>query len=56
MSEDRELSARDRARVASRAQAEAHRALREKYPEDYTRAYQEAKDRLTEEARRRGAV
>lgn len=39
-----------RAKIASKAQALAHRALREKYPGVYRKAYQTAKDELTEQA------
>lgn len=45
-----ELPPAVRAKIASKAQAEAHRVLREKYPEDYKRAYQQEKDRLTARA------
>lgn len=49
-----ELDPKQRARIASQAQAAAHRALREKYPEDYREAYQAAKQELTEREERGG--
>ena len=45
-----ELDAAARARIASRAQAQAHRELREAHPDEYQRAYQRAKRELTAQA------
>jgi vacuolar-type H+-ATPase subunit E/Vma4 len=45
-----ELTREQKARIASRAQAEAHRALREARPDEYSEAYQAAKERLEQEA------
>ncbi len=45
-----ELTAAARAKIASRAQAAAHRKLREDNPEAYQEAYQAEKDKLTEAA------
>ena len=36
-----------KAQIASKAQAAAHRELRERYPDDYRGAYQQEKERLT---------
>lgn len=43
-----EKSRREKARIASKAQARAHRALREAHPDEYRDEYQRAKDELTE--------
>jgi hypothetical protein len=48
-----DLDPKERAKIASRAQAAAHKVLREKYPQDYRDAYQSAKDEMTERAERR---
>ena len=37
------------AQIASKAQARAHKKLRDKHPEEYSKAYQAAKTELTEE-------
>ena len=47
MNDDKDLTADQRAKIASRAQALAHKALREAHPEEYREAYQEAKRRLS---------
>jgi hypothetical protein len=49
-----ELDTRAKARIASQAQAAAHKELRENHPEEYKDAYQRAKDQLTERAERGG--
>lgn len=46
-----ELTRETRAVIASKAQAEAHKALRRRHKDEYDAEYAEAKDRLTEEAR-----
>jgi vacuolar-type H+-ATPase subunit E/Vma4 len=46
MTEDKERDRAERARIASKAQALAHKALREKDPEAYKKAYQAAKEEL----------
>jgi hypothetical protein len=51
---ERELTAEDRAKIASKAQAAAHRALRETHEAEYQASYQEAKRELTEAAERHG--
>ncbi len=38
-----------KAQIASRAQAAAHKELRDQHPEEYQAAYQAAKAELTEE-------
>ena len=45
-----ELDPKQRARIASQAQAAAHKALREAHPEEYRDEYQKAKDALTARA------
>ena len=50
-----ELDPRERARIASRAQASAHKVLKEKYPEDYKSAYKRAKDEMTKRAEKKKA-
>lgn len=47
--QDRELTAKERASIASKAQAAAHRELRERYRDFYQDAYQRAKNRLVAE-------
>lgn len=41
-----ELTAKERSKIASKAQAIAHRVLREKYPRLYSTEYQKAKEEL----------
>lgn len=44
-----ELTPSDRAKIASKAQALAHRQLRVNHPAEYDKAYQAEKERLTAE-------
>lgn len=39
----------NKAQIASRAQAAAHRALRDAHPDEYQHAYRDAKQRLEAE-------
>lgn len=41
-----ELTAKERSKIASKAQAIAHRVLRERYPRVYSTEYQKAKEEL----------
>lgn len=49
MTEEKNLTAKERSAIASKAQAKAHRVLREKHPAEYSKAYESAKVELTEE-------
>lgn len=51
---EKELTRQERARVASKAQAMAHKALREKDPEVYQQAYQRAKEDILKERKTGG--
>jgi len=47
---EQELTKSQRAQVASRAQAAAHKALREAHPDEYQAEYQRAKRELAQAA------